>query len=108
MFCGWGDEMSETLLIAAAGYVVTLLVAVGGWVFGYRMQSEARRLSRLEKKVNQLESEARARIALEKAACEWLAELTKRSPEAVKRDLRSRGQERSGLRPKMSDSDLPS
>ena len=51
--------MSETLLIAAAGYVVTLLVAVGGWVFGYRMQTEAHRLARLEKKVNQLETEVR-------------------------------------------------
>lgn len=98
--------MSETLLIAAAGYLVTLLVAVGGWVFGYRMQSEARRLARLEKKVNHLETEVRARIALEKAACDWLAELTSRTPEAVKRDLRNRAQERTGLRPRMSDSDL--
>jgi hypothetical protein len=59
--------MSETVLIGIAGNVVTLLVAIGGWVFGYRMQSEARRLGRLEKKVGQLESEVRARIALEKA-----------------------------------------
>lgn len=100
--------MSETLLIAAAGYVVTLLVAIGGWVFGYWIQSEARRLAQLEKKVNQLELEVRARIALEKSACGWLSELTGRTPEAVKRDLRSRGQALSGLRPKMSDGHLTS
>ena len=98
--------MSETLLVAAAGYLVTLLVAIGGWVFGYRMHSEARRLARLEKKVNRLQLEVRARIALEKSACNWVSELTGRTPEAVKRDLRSRGRELSGLRPKMSDGDL--
>ena len=98
--------MSETLLIAAAGYVVTLLVAVGGWVFGYSMQNQARRLARLEKKVNQLESEVRARIALEKAACAWLAELTNRPSQSVKLELRDRAEERSGLRPKMADGDL--
>ena len=100
--------MNETLWIAAAGYVVTLLIAFGGWAFGYRMQREARRMARLEMKVNKLELEVRARIALEKAACDWLSELTNRTSLAVKLDLRSRGQERSGLRPKMSDTDLTS
>lgn len=100
--------MSETLWIAAVGYVVTLLLAFGGWVFAYRMQSEVRRLARLEKKVNQLELEVRARIAQEKAACDWLSELTNRPSLAVKLDLRKRGQERSGLRPRMSDTDLAS
>ena len=98
--------MSETLLMASVGYVVTLIVAIGGWVLGYRMQSEAKRLARLQRKISQLESEVYARIALEKSACEWLAELTGRTPEAIKRELRFRSQERSGLRPKMSVSDI--
>lgn len=98
--------MSETVLIAVAGNVVTLLVAFGGWIAAYLMQREAKGRKRLEDKVAKLEAEVRARIALEKAACDWLAELTDRSLDAVKRELRSRAQDRSGLRPKMSDSDL--
>ena len=98
--------MPETVLIALAGNVVTLLVAIGGWLVAYLMQREAKGRKRLEDRVVRLEAEVRARIALEKAACDWLAESTARTPDAIKRDLRSRAQERSGLRPKMSDSDL--
>lgn len=98
--------MSEAVLVALVGYGVTLLVAFGGWIFGYRIHRQAQRLGWLEGRIVKLESEVRARIALEKASCHWLAELTGRTPESVKRELRNRSQERSGLRPKLSNSDL--
>jgi hypothetical protein len=98
--------MSETLIIATTGYVVTLLVAIGGWVFGYRIQNQSRRLARLEKRANQLKSEVRARIALENAACEWLAGLTNRTSNSVKLELRDLTEKTSGLRPEMSNSAL--
>ena len=98
--------MSETLLISLVGYLVTLLVAVGGWVLSYRISSQARRMAKLDSKVNRLTTEVRARIALEKASCDWLSECTGRTADAIKRDLRSRAQAISGLRPKLSDSDI--
>lgn len=98
--------MSESVVIAVAGNVVTLLVAIGGWLVTYLMHRQVRRLAQLQNRVTRLEVEVRARIALEKAACTWLAAETCRTPEAIKRDLRSRTQEYSGLRPKLAESDL--
>lgn len=98
--------MTETVLVALIANVMTLLVAIGGWVLTYKLQCDARRQARLERQVEKLGQEVRARIALEKAACEWLGEVTQRTAESAKRELRRRAQERSGLRPKLSDSDL--
>ena len=98
--------MSEVMQVSILGSSVTLLVAIGGWIFAYLMQREAKRFARQERKIKKLEEEVRARIALEKAACAWLAELTSRTADAVKLDLRRKTQERSGMRPKMSESDL--
>lgn len=98
--------MNETMLTALLGYLTTLLVAAGGWMFAYLMQRDAKRRARLERKLSRLEDEVRARIALEKAACEWLGELSTKTPHAAKLELRKRAQERSGLRPKMAESDL--
>lgn len=98
--------MTETLLVSLFSNIVTLLVAVGGWVFGYLMHADGKRRVQLERKISRLEDEVRARIALEKTACDWLSTLTKRSLRSVQLELRQRAQERSGLRPKLADSDL--
>ena len=98
--------MTESLMIAVLANVVTMLVATGGWGVAYWMQRDVRYLKRLEKKMVTFELEVRSRIALEKTACDWLAELTNRTHDAVKRELRNRARERSGLRPKLSESDL--
>lgn len=94
------------MLTTLLGHLTTLLVAAGGWVFAYLMQRGAKRRASLERKLTRLEDEVRARIALEKAACEWLSEKTQKTPLAVKLELRKRAQERSGLRPKLAESDL--
>ena len=85
---------------------ITLVVAIGGWTFAYLMQREKKLIASQKRKMEKFQVEVRARIALEKAACEWLSELTHRTNDAVKRELRNRAQERSGIRPKMSDSDF--
>ena len=72
--------MTETMLTTLLGHLTTLLVAAGGWVFAYLMQRDAKRRASLERKLTRLEDEVRARIALEKAACEWLSELTQKTP----------------------------
>jgi hypothetical protein len=94
------------MLTALLGYLTTLLVAAGGWSFAYLMQRDAKRRRRLERKVARLENEVRARLALEKAACEWISELVNKTPRAPQLKLRNRAQERFGLRPKLADSDL--
>lgn len=63
-------------------------------------------MARNVKNIQQLQDEVRARIALKKTVAEWIAEFTARTAESVKRGSRSRAQERSGLRPKMSDSEF--
>lgn len=83
-----------------------MLVAAGGWIFAYLMQRDAKQRARLERKLRQLEDEVRVRIALEKAACEWLSELSTKTPHAAKLELRKRAHERPGLRPKMAASEL--
>lgn len=98
--------MNENLLLALLGQIVTLFIAIGGWVFAYRMHNNSKRIQVLEKKIVKLENEVRSRIALEKSACDWLAEVCDRSSDAIKRELRTRTQKQSGLRPKMSPSDL--
>ncbi|MCC7279355.1 MAG: hypothetical protein IT487_13715 [Chromatiaceae bacterium] len=98
--------MTETMLTTLLGHLTTLLVATGGWVFAYLMQRDAKLRARLEGKLTRLEDEVRARIALEKAACVWLSELTEKTHHAAKLELRKRAQDRSGLRPKLAESDL--
>lgn len=98
--------MTENILIALLGNFITLLVATGGWVFAFYMHRDAKERERLARKVRRLEDELRSRIALEKTACALLSEETGKSPEAVKRDIRNKTQEASGLRPKMSASHL--
>lgn len=93
-------------MVAVITSTTTMVVALGGWAFAYLMQRNANRLSNLARRVDRLSEEVRARIALEKAACDWLGEATGRSPDSIKRELRTRTQDRTGLRPKMSDSDL--
>lgn len=100
------QAMTETIQIVLLGHAVTLIVAIGGWQFAYRIHVEQKRLANQTRRIQRLEEEVRARIALEKTACEWLATLTDRTSESIKRELRARTQERSGLRPKLSSHDV--
>ena len=80
-------QFSEASKVALIGSSITMLVAIGGWIFSYLLQRDAKRTVQNERKITRLEDEIRARIALEKAACEWVAELTSRTSEAVKREI---------------------
>jgi hypothetical protein len=85
---------------------ITLIVAIGGWVVTIVMTRQTKRIERQEKSITHLQKEVRARIALEKAACIWVGELTKGKPQAIKLELRRRTTELSGLRPTLSESSL--
>lgn len=98
--------MSNDVMVAIIGSTTTMMVALGGWIFAYLMQRNANKLSSQARRIDRLSDEVRARIALEKAACDWLGETTARSPDSIKRELRTRTQDRTGLRPRMSGSDL--
>jgi len=98
--------MTESLLTTLISNGVTLLVASGGWVFAYSMQRDARRSARQVARIDRLETELLARIALEKETCHWVASALERTPDAIKKELRQLSHERTGLRPSMSASDI--
>lgn len=97
--------MINEILLFLIGNAVTLLIAAGGWVFAYILHRDAKSQVRIESRVERLAAEVKARIYFEEDACDWLAELTFRSAQSVKLDLRNRSENRSGCRPKMSKSD---
>jgi len=100
----------DTNIFAAiiAGSAAIAGAAVGG-LFPWLSQRDQKARERATKRIERLEKEVRARIALEKAAVEWIVELRGQGEQGagVQRELRQRAQDKTGLRPKMSDSDLP-
>lgn len=83
-------------------------VYIGGWVYGWAMHRDANTRDRLRKRVSKLEDEVRARIEVENSANEWIAELTKKTPQGAMLEVRKRAEENSGLRPKLTPRDLES
>ena len=98
--------MPEALWVALISSTATLLAAVGGWFFAYRLNSQSKQLAQREKRIVKLEQEVRARIALEKMACEWLGELENKTPRAIQLELRNRTQAQTGLRPRLAPADV--
>lgn len=98
--------MSGDVTVAIIGSTTTMVVALGGWAFAFMMQKRSSKLAQLERRIDRFSEEVRARIAMERTACEWLAEATDRTPDSIKRELRTRTKDRTGFRPRMSDSDL--
>lgn len=101
--------MEKEILSAVIAAGAAISGAVLGGLFPWLTQRDEKARDRAAKRIERLEKEVRARIALEKAAVEWIVELRDKGEEGtgVKRELRSRAQEKTGLRPKMAESDLP-
>lgn len=76
--------MEKEVLVAIVGSVTTVAVAIGGWVFGWLMQRDARTRERQRNQIDHLKDEVRARIEVENTASQWLAELTHKTPRASK------------------------
>jgi len=100
----------DTNILAAiiAGSAAIAGAALGG-LFPWLSQRDQKARERATKRIERLEKEVRARIALEKAAVEWIVELRGHGEQGagVQRELRQRAQDKTGLRPRMSYSDLP-
>lgn len=100
--------MEAGVTAALIGAVTTGVVAIGGWAFAWGMQRETKARDRLRKRVAKLEQEVRARMAVEEAANDLIAELTQKPRKAIMLQVRDRAHEASGLRPEMSPSELTS
>jgi hypothetical protein len=102
----WDMETEVVTAISAA--IAAVAGALLGGLFPWLTQRNTEVRIRQAMRIERLEKEVRARIALEKAAVDWLVELRNKGEEGagVKRELRNRAQQRTGLRPKMSESDF--
>lgn len=104
--------MRDPIVIASiVGVVGTVVGSLGGVWIGAVIQRDSRRhekkIETLKQRVEQLESEIRARHAVEEVAEEWLVELGHaRSPRAAMLALRRRTVEQRHVRPRVSPSDL--
>lgn len=98
--------MSESTYIALMSNAVTVLIAIGGWLFTYIVYSKDRKTSQLEKLVAKLKKEVGARIDQEDLACEMIAGLKSMSPRTVKIQIRDEVEEKTGIRPILTESDL--
>jgi hypothetical protein len=96
-------EVVASIIAGSAG----VAGATVGALFSWLLQRDTKARERDRKWIEKLEKEVRARIALEKAAVKWIAELKNIEGEGVgvKRELRNR-QQQSGLRPKLSEGRL--
>ena len=100
------DISNVSVLTALVGSWTPLLIAVAGWIVSYLQGRNAKRLSRQQKRIERLEHDGRARIAVEKAACEWLSEALTRTEASVQQELRRRTRNSSGLSPRMGPRDF--
>lgn len=101
--------MDTSILSAVITGGAVVVGAVAGSLIALLAQRDQKARERAAKRIELLEKEVRARIALEKAAVEWIVELRGKGEQGagVQRELRQRAQDKTGLRPKMSESQLP-
>lgn len=97
--------MINDILLYLTRNAGTLLIAAGGCVLAYILHRDAKLQDKIKSWVESLEAAVKARLSLAEDACDWLAELTSRSAQSVKLELRNRSENRSGFRPKMSKFD---
>lgn len=97
-------EVVASIIAGSAG----VAGAIVGGLFSWLLQRDTKAREGDRKRIEKLRKEVRARIALEKAAVKWIAELKNIEGEGVgvKRELRDRTQQQSGLRPILSESHL--
>ena len=87
--------------------VVAVVGTLGGALIGAFAQREAKKIGKLERKVERYEDEIRARQVEEDAAAEWLFSLNaSTSAQAVKIELRDRTEQECGLRPVITPSQM--
>lgn len=96
--------MEKDVVLAALAQITTMVVAVGGWVFAWRMQNQVKAVERLQRKVNILKADALARIEHEKLAIERLSELCPTSKSDIKEGLRKAVFVQCGVRPTLTRS----
>lgn len=98
--------MNENITVALIASGAALLVAIGGWIVTYWLNRQGKKLDRQQRRIVKLEQDMRAHIAIEKEACAWLSEVNGRTEQANLPELRKRNFARTGLRPKLSLSDI--
>jgi hypothetical protein len=98
--------MALDFTVAIIGSGTALVVAVGGWITSFRLASQGSKVSRLERKVTLLEKDCRSRIALERVASRRIAELTRVTERAAMVQIRNQTQKETGLRPRLTPSDV--
>jgi hypothetical protein len=98
--------MDKEEVLVIIGSATTVAVAIGGWIFSWAMQRDAKTRDRLQKRVAKFEQEVLARIEVEKSASEWIAELSNLTPRAAMLEARKRAEEKSGLRPRLSPNEV--
>lgn len=95
--------MSDVVLAALIG----TFGALAGSVIGAIVAREAKKISRLERRIDRYRDDIRARQAEENVTAKWLFELNVASSElAAKRKLRERTEEETGLRPLVGPADV--
>ena len=84
--------MEPNILAATIAGVSAIAGAAVGGVFPWLSQRDHKARERAAKRIERLENEVRARIALEKAAIEWIVELRGKDEQGagVQRELRQR------------------
>jgi len=105
--------MPTEVIVAIVGSVTTMVVAIGGWVFAWFIQREAKELKQLSRQVERLQrtqsdlnSEILVRIDMEDIANEEIARLDKISADAAKSRVRRLTKEKVGRSPQFSRSDF--
>ncbi len=98
--------MSVELWIALGANLTSLLVAAGGWLFAWRLQKEKKRQDRRDKLLARALREILARIALEEATLDHIAERLPVNRQGLKVGLRDAVEAELGYRPAMSRSEV--
>ena len=97
--------MTNEIMLALIGSVTSLVIAAGGWVWAARQARLTLEIERLERRLDRLISDGRARVALEKVTCEYLGEQQQRPGRAIQLELRALTQQKTGLRPRLTPVD---
>lgn len=98
--------MEKEVLIAIVGSLTAVCIAVGGWIFSWKMQDHAKDLERKEKKINRLKGQVESLKAIEAAAVDMIVKLEGKGEKGVgvRNRLRGKARERTGHPLKLPES----
>lgn len=92
----------KEFIVAVLPSLTSIVLAIGGWIFAWRITQDTKRTQRLEREVKDYLMEIRSRMDLEEVTNNEIAKQTGKTSIAIQRQMRDLTENDRGTRPSMN------